>query len=110
VDLARDGDEAVAFFKKAEADKQPYSAVIMDLTIPGGMGGKEAIQTLRKIDNNVIAIVSSGYSNDPIMADYKSYGFSGVISKPYMASDLRKILEDVLKGPGDKSVASACLP
>jgi PAS domain S-box-containing protein len=107
VDLARDGDEAVALFKKAETDKQPYSAVIMDLTIPGGMGGKEAIKTLREIDNDVIAIVSSGYSNDPIMADYRAYGFSGVISKPYMASDLRKILEEVLKGSGDKSVASA---
>jgi two-component system, cell cycle sensor histidine kinase and response regulator CckA len=110
VDLARDGDEAVALYKKADSEMRPYAAVIMDLTIPGGMGGKEAIETLRAIDESVIAIVSSGYSNDPIMADYKTYGFSGVISKPYMASDLRSILDDVLKGAGVKSVSTLSRP
>jgi DNA-binding NarL/FixJ family response regulator len=64
----------------------------MDLTIPGGMGGKEAIERLREIDPGIKAIVSSGYSNDPIMSEYRKYGFRGVISKPYKIEDLSEIV------------------
>ena len=64
----------------------------MDLTIPGGMGGKEAIEHIRGIDPNVFAIVSSGYSGDPIMADYKSFGFNDEIGKPYTFDQLEKAL------------------
>jgi CheY-like chemotaxis protein len=60
------------------------------------MGGKETIQILREMDENVTAIASSGYSNDPIMAEYKTYGFRGVITKPYMVSELEKVLNEVL--------------
>jgi PAS domain S-box-containing protein len=92
-ELAVDGDEAVTMFKDAIAADSPYVAVILDLTIPGGMGGSETVKRLRKIDPAVKAIVSSGYSNDPIMADYKKYGFTSIIIKPYRINDL----EDALK-------------
>jgi DNA-binding NarL/FixJ family response regulator len=68
----------------------------MDLTIPGGMGGKEAIQQLLNIDPQVTAIVSSGYSNDPIMSEFKKYGFRGVATKPYSIEKLSWVLHDVL--------------
>ncbi len=93
VDFANDGEEAAALYRKSLEASQPYSAVLMDLTIPGGMGGKEAIGILREIDPGVKGIVSSGYSNDPIMADFKAYGFSGIISKPYKLNELKKVLE-----------------
>ena len=70
--------------------------MILDLTVPGGMGGKETMEKLLKIDPQVKAIVSSGYSDDPIMADPQKYGFSGVIAKPYKVMDLSKILHDII--------------
>ena len=96
VEFAGDGNEAVELYKKAREDGVPFITVIMDLTIPGGMGGKETIRILREYDENITAIASSGYSNDPIMADYMGYGFSGVITKPYMVSDLERVLNEVL--------------
>ena len=69
----------------------------MDLTIPGGMGGKEAIQQLLSIDPQATAIVSSGYSNDPIMSDFKKFGFCGVATKPYSIEKLSWMLHDVLR-------------
>ena len=77
---------------------QPFDAVIMDLTIPGGMGGKEAIKRLLEIDPEVKAIVSSGYSNDPIMADFKKYGFCGVVAKPYTLEELGEALSVLING------------
>jgi CheY-like chemotaxis protein len=96
--FARDGDEAIERYKKARETGRPFAAVIMDLTIPGGMGGKEAIQQLRAIDPEVKGIVSSGYSNDPVMADFRAYGFMGVIAKPYRPSELSDVVHRVLLG------------
>ncbi len=98
VEYARDGREAIETYEKARASVRPFDAVIMDLTIPGGMGGEEAIKELLKTDPYVKAIVSSGYSQDAIMAHYREYGFSAIISKPYKLTDLSKALQTVLKG------------
>ncbi len=88
VESAKNGDEVIAAYSGALSSGHPFDAVILDLTISGGMGGKEAVTRLREIDPNVKAIVSSGYSNDPVIANYKDYGFSGMIIKPYRVSDL----------------------
>jgi DNA-binding NarL/FixJ family response regulator len=73
----------------------------MDLTIRGGMGGREAITILRSLDPEVKAIVSSGYSSDPVMAQFRSYGFAGVVSKPYNTEELSDVLRNVLaEAPG----------
>ncbi len=69
---------------------------MLDLTIPGGAGGREVIRKFINIDPNVRAIVSSGYSNDPIMANFKEYGFKGVIAKPYKIEELNALLYRVL--------------
>jgi DNA-binding NtrC family response regulator len=71
--------------------------VILDLTVPGEMGGKEAIGRLCEIDANVTAIVSSGYSNDPVMSNYEEYGFCGVVEKPYNLQKLAETLNEILK-------------
>jgi PAS domain S-box-containing protein len=96
VAYASDGEEALALYKESMGTDKPFNAVIVDLTIPGGVGGKKALACLKEIDPEVKAIVSSGYSNDPIMADYKSHGFKGVIPKPYKIATLREVLRTVL--------------
>ncbi|MEI6828058.1 MAG: PAS domain S-box protein, partial [Desulfuromonadales bacterium] len=90
VTTCRDGAEAIWHYKHVRESGTPFLAVIMDLTIPGGMGGKEAAQEILAIDPNACLIVSSGYSNDPIMSDYRSHGFAGAIAKPYRVSDLER--------------------
>jgi PAS domain S-box-containing protein len=97
VELVRDGAEAVAVYQTAKESGYPFDAVIMDLTIPGGMGGKEALKKMKAIDPSVKAIVSSGYSHDPIMADYRKYGFMGVITKPYKVKQLSEEVHRVIK-------------
>ena len=97
-EFARDGGEAIEMFVQAQGSGQAFAAVILDLTVPGGMGGKETMARLLEIDPQVKAIVSSGYSDDPIMADFQKYGFSGVIAKPYKISELGKILQEVAMG------------
>jgi CheY-like chemotaxis protein len=97
VDFAEDGVQAIEQYQKAQEAGLPFDAVIMDLTIPGGMGGKEAVQKLLQLDPDLKAIVSSGYSNDPIMADYVKYGFRGVVAKPYRINDLGETLQKVLR-------------
>ena len=96
VRCASDGAETIALYQDAARSGRPFDAVIMDLTIPGGMGGKEAIRQLLSIDPQVTAIVSSGYSNDPIMSDFEKYGFRGVATKPYRIEKLSWVLHDVL--------------
>jgi CheY-like chemotaxis protein len=96
VEEAGDGKEAIALYIKAQKDGVPFDSVIMDLTIPGGMGGKEAIAALLALDPNARVVVSSGYANDPIMASYKEYGFHGVLPKPFKMDDLNKVIATVI--------------
>ena len=93
---ANDGKEVIALYLQAKKDGQPFDLVIMDLTVPGGMGGKEAIAHLRQLDPTIKAVVSSGYANDPIMANFREYGFCGVAPKPFSLQDLSKLLQMIL--------------
>lgn len=95
-EVARDGEEAVHLYRQALEEGRPFDAVILDLTVPGAMGGKETLDKLQAIDPNVKAIVSSGYSNDPILSNYKKYGFSGVVTKPFNLQNLGETLKSVL--------------
>ena len=90
--FSKDGAQAIKMYKKAMESGNPFDAVILDLTIRGGMGGKEAIKRLTEIDPNIKAIVSSGYSNSPVMTSYKDYGFIGVVAKPYSINELKSIM------------------
>jgi two-component system cell cycle sensor histidine kinase/response regulator CckA len=96
-DFATHGEEAINLYAQSMKAGRSYDLVIMDLTIPGKMGGKEAIARLKEIDPKVKAIVSSGYSNDPVMANYSNYGFSGVIAKPYRMEDLKTAINSVFQ-------------
>jgi PAS domain S-box-containing protein len=98
VETAKNGEETIALYKEAMEKGARFDCVIMDLTIPGGMGGKETLRVLKEYDPGVTAIVSSGYSNDPVMSKYKEYGFAGVSEKPYSFEDLRKEIERILAG------------
>ncbi len=99
VEFAQTGEEAIDKYKRAKERGEPFKAVILDLTIPAGMSGKEAIKELREYDSEVKAIVSSGYSNDPIMSNPKKYGFKGVVTKPFRMDELTRILKEVLGRP-----------
>jgi CheY-like chemotaxis protein len=96
VDFALDGAEAIQRYKEAMDSKKPFDAVILDLTVKGGMGGKETIQKLVKIDPQIVAILSSGYCNDPGITDFGRYGFRGVVTKPYTISELGEKLNQVV--------------
>ena len=96
VDYAVNGQEVLEKYQQAMRAEKPFDLVIMDLTIPGGMGGKEAIKKLLKIDPQAKAIVSSGYSHDDVMANCQDYGFQGVAAKPYLLSDLNKVIKSLI--------------
>jgi PAS domain S-box-containing protein len=93
---AWDGQQAIKIFKEHFKTNTPIDIIIMDLTIPGGMGGKEAVQEILKIDPEARVIVSSGYSNDPVMAQYQKYGFKAALAKPFSMADMKKTLSDLL--------------
>jgi len=94
---AEDGEEALELYQSAMKSGSPVEVVILDLVVPTAMGGKECIQKLQQIDPHVIAVVSSGYSDDPVVANYQDYGFRGVLSKPYKIDQLKEILEQFIR-------------
>jgi PAS domain S-box-containing protein len=105
-----DGRNAVEEYCRARESGEPYGLLIMDMTIPGGMGGKEALEKLKEIDPDVRAVMSSGYSN---LTDYASYGFRGILAKPYTLSDLSAVMDTVMKEraaehPGGENAAGNC--
>ena len=94
--FVKDGSEAIEAYKETLTAENPFNVVIMDLTIRGSAGGKEVIKRLLEIDKNVKVIVSSGYSNDAVMTEYKKFGFSGVVAKPYNIEELSRVLHYIL--------------
>lgn len=96
VSLARNGQEAIKLYKEAKENGEAFDVVIMDLTIPGGLGGIETMAVLRQMDPDIKAIITSGYANDQVMSDYRKYGFSGVAIKPYKVNELNEVLVKVI--------------
>ncbi|MHB0878142.1 MAG: hybrid sensor histidine kinase/response regulator [Anaerolineae bacterium] len=92
VEVAANGAEAIALYEAARRDGRPFDIVLMDLTVPGGMGGREAMSRLRQLDPGVVAVVSSGYATDPVLARFADYGFRGVVTKPYKFGELAEVL------------------
>jgi PAS domain S-box-containing protein len=93
---APDGEQALHMFRQAQSSGEPFSAVILDLTIPGGLGGKEVVKEMLSLDPHLRAIVVSGYSNDPVLANYEDYGFKGRVAKPFNLIDLSIVLNSVI--------------
>jgi PAS domain S-box-containing protein len=101
IECARSGDEAIELYQKAKDAGRRFDIVLLDLTIPGGMGGKEVADRLKEIDDSVILIVSSGYSNTPIMSEFRSYGFDDVLSKPWTPVQLSEVLRRYARPRGN---------
>jgi len=96
VEYAGDGIETLEAYRLAMDQERPFDAVLMDLTITGGMGGREAIGRLLEIDPEARVLVCSGFSNDPVMANHRDYGFRGMVAKPYSLEELAAALHQVL--------------
>ena len=107
VTVASEGSEAVDLYASAAESGRPFDAVIMDLTVRGGMGGREAVRKVIEINPAAKVIVSSGYSEDPVMADFRKHGFSGVVAKPYRIDELGAALERALGEGADASKAAS---
>ncbi len=96
VECASTGEEAIDTFAEALASGEPFDIVILDLTVKGGIGGEQTIQRIRDMDPSVKAIVSSGYADNPVVSDYRSYGFDAFLNKPYMIEALRDALNKLM--------------
>jgi len=92
----QDGAQAVDVYQKAKESGEPFSAVILDITVRGGLGGEETIQKIHAVDPDVKALASSGYSDDPIMVNFEKYGFKGFLTKPYSIQQLREALQKII--------------
>ncbi len=95
--VTKNGEEALEVYQDALEKNELFDLVILDLTIPGGMGGKETLQELRKLNPDVVAIVSSGYSTDAVMAEYRSFGFAGLVTKPFNMRELGETVQKILE-------------
>lgn len=96
VHFAKDGVEVLTAYREAKNEHWPFDLIVLDLTIPGGMGGKEVIKILHQEDPGVKAVVSSGYSDEPIMANYEEYGFKSAIKKPYTIIEVSQVIHEVM--------------
>lgn len=95
-EIVDEGESALSVYRDA-MEEDPFHVVIMDLTIPGGMGGREAVAALLEIDPSALVIVASGYSNDPVLSEYRSYGFSGYLVKPFTIEEMRRVIKELIK-------------
>jgi CheY-like chemotaxis protein len=97
VTVAQDGAEALTYYRQASLAGEPFDAVILDLTVPGGLGAKETIGDLQQINPHAKVIVSSGFSDDPLKTNFSQYGFSGFMPKPYNLTQLSAVIHKILK-------------
>lgn len=95
--MAEDGESAVAMYRESMEAGRKYDLVILDLVIPGGIGGVEVVQMLRQLDPALKAVISSGYTSDPAVLNYARYGFDEVLSKPYGLIDLKNTIVKMLR-------------
>jgi CheY-like chemotaxis protein len=91
-ELARNSNEAVKLYQKAREAGHPFDLLIIDLSLPGGQGGKETLQRIKAIDPDAKAIVSSGYAEDPVVVNCREHGFVGAVSKPYLPEELATVV------------------
>lgn len=105
-ECVHDGERAIERYRQARDHGRPFDVVILDLTVPGGMGGKETLAKLREVDPRVKAIVSSGYSTDTVMAEFERYGFAARVEKPFRVTELQQKLQQVMDA-GDRAQPSA---
>jgi PAS domain S-box-containing protein len=98
-DFVRDGEEAVRAHARARREERPYDVTILDLTVPGAPGGKDAVKRILAADPKAKVVVTSGYTDDPVMADYVRYGFKAALPKPFTRNDLSTVLRDARLGP-----------
>jgi CheY-like chemotaxis protein len=96
VETANDGLASIDLYIKAVESQQPYKMVILDLTVPGGLGGKLTMERLLAIDPDVKGIIISAYTDDPVIQNYRQYGFLGALTKPFTLKELQNILEKYL--------------
>ena len=99
VTTCTDGSQAIAAFAKSKSHSEPFDVVMMDLVIPNGVGGQDAVHTIKKIDPNAKVIASSGHLEHPVMQDHKKFGFNAVLEKPYKLEKLQQVIETVINAP-----------
>ena len=99
--ISRNGQEAIDFFEAAEKKKEPFKLIFLDLTIKGGMGGREVVEEIRKIRPDAVVIAASGYSNDPIMSEPLNHGFNASLVKPFLIEDLSRLLSRLTSSQGN---------
>ncbi len=104
--FAKDGHETLLTYQQAREAGVPFDAVVLDLTISGGMGGRQTLSKLLAIDPQVKAIVASGYTTDPVLVNFEHYGFCGGIAKPYRAQQLYEVLQQLIEAPAAASTIS----
>jgi CheY-like chemotaxis protein len=95
--FARDGVAAIEIYSREKTNGRPFDLVILDLTVPDGMGGKEAFEKLRKVDPTVKVVISSGFTDDPMMAEFATFGLDGILAKPYRINDIKVLLERMIQ-------------
>ena len=100
VTTCTDGSQAIAAFAKAKSQGEPFDVVMMDLVIPNGVGGQDAVHTIKKIDPAARVLASSGHLEHPVMLDHKKFGFNAVLEKPYKLEKLQQVIEAVVNSPG----------
>ncbi len=94
-----DGSQAIAAFAKAKSQSEPFDVVMMDLVIPNGVGGQDAVHTIKKIEPGARVIASSGHLEHPVMQDHKKFGFNAILEKPYKLEKLQQVIEGVINAP-----------